>query len=275
MKTAIYSLFFLGLLCFFGSCKKSEIQKYNDVMRIQLLDSMPASYTFVYKPQTVVRDTFLLTVRTLGGVSNSDRPVRLVQEMEYRDSVVFDALTKLPTDTVKIPLANPAQAGVHYVAFDSPEMQNLAIIKAGRVDAKIPIILLRSPSLKQATYRLRISVAPNSEFELGEKKSLAMTISFSDRLERFFSWRVDNSTAPVWFMFGKYSTAKHQFIYDVVGEPIDEAWYQAVVAIQGVTQYQIMVKKALNEFNSNPDNLASGKAPLREGGPTSPVITIP
>ncbi|MEJ5053831.1 DUF4843 domain-containing protein [Sphingobacterium sp. MYb382] len=275
MKTSIYSLILLGLICFFGSCKKSEIQMYNDVMRIQLLDSLSSAYTFFYRPQTVVRDTFFLPVRTVGGLTNADRPIRLVQESEYRDSVVFDAITKLPIDTVKIPLANPAQAGVHYVAFDSPEMQAAAVIKAGRVDAKIPIILLRDPSLKKASYRLRIALAPNSEFELGEKKSLAMTLRFSDGLERFYSWRFDTGVAQAFITFGKYSTAKHQFIYDVIGEPIDEAWYQGVLAIQGTSQYQIMVKKALNEFNSNPENLASGKAPLREGGPTSPVITFP
>lgn len=275
MKSSLYTFSFFVLLCLSVSCKKSEIKLYNDGARIQLMDSISAAFSFIYEPKSVVRDTFFLDVRTIGGLTNYDRLIKLEQVPEFRDSIVFHPTTKLPVDTIKIAVANQAQAGVHYVGFDSPEMKPLLVMKADQVTAKLPIILLRDASLENVSYRLRIAIRANDDFMLGETKSLAKTLSFSDRLERFYSWRLDNSTAPAWLAFGKYSTVKHQFMYEVIDEPIDEAWYQAVVSIGALQHYKNKLKQALIDFNKNPDNLSSGKAPLLEGGPGSVAITFP
>lgn len=275
MKYLPYTLFFLTALCLFGSCKKSEIELYSSGARIQLLDSVTATFSFVYEPKTVVRDTFFLDVRTIGGLTDYDRAIKLEQVPEYRDSIVFNPVTKLPIDTIKLAVPNQAQAGVHYVPFDSPEMKQLLVMKKGEVVAKLPIILIRDASLQNVSYRLRLALVANDDFALGETKSLVKTLSFSDRLERFYSWRFDNGTVGGFVNFGKYSTAKHQFMYDVIGEPIDEAWYQAIVLLGAQQHYKNLIKQALVVFNSDPANIASGKAPLREGGPGSLAVTFP
>ena len=276
MKKQLFSFCVLIVfLASLGSCKKSEIKPYSGNAKIQLLDSVGASFSFFYKPTTVLQDTFFLDLRAIGGFTDYDRPIKLVQAEEFRDSIIFDPATLKPIDTLRLPISNAAQANVQYLGFETPDMQKLTVLKAGQVATKIPVILLRHSSLKEKSYRLRIQVEANSEFEIGEKKSLAKTLTFSDRLERFYSWRSDAIGIPAYSVFGKYSTAKHQFMYDVIGEPIDEAWYKAIEVIQAQNHYKNLVKQALNEFNNDPANIASGKAPLREGGPSSPTVTFP
>ncbi len=102
------------------------------------------------------------------------------------------------------------------------------------------------------------------------------TIIFSDRLERFYSWRVDGTQAAAFNNFGKYSTRKHQFMVDILREQIDEAWYQAALSIGALQNYKNLLKDRLNAFNIDPVNIASGKAPMRETDVVgSPLITFP
>jgi len=63
---------------------------------------------------------------------------------------------------------------------------------------------------------------------------------------------------------------------NVLHETIDEAWYQAASSIGALANYQNLLKGALAAFNSDPANIASGKAPLREtDSPNSLAISFP
>lgn len=87
------------------------------------------SHSFIMdsKPNQEV-DTVWVTVLTMGYLSDQDRPFELQQVMTgNRDAV----------------------AGVHYVAFDSPEMQDWYVIPAGESFRQIPIVVMRDPSLAE------------------------------------------------------------------------------------------------------------------------------
>jgi hypothetical protein len=274
MKTFIYA--FAVLLVLVAGCKKSDYLIYHDIARIQLNDTTTQSATFVYAPAAVTTDTVLIQVNTIGGVTNYDRTVELMQVTEYDYTYVRDPVTNQITDTVVTEKPFKAFPGIHYVDFKDKSTQPLMVIKANEVSAKIPVVLLRDTSLKSNSYRLRVQLVANDQFGLGEVNARTTTIVFSDRLERFPSWRVDNTSASAYNIFGKYSTGKHQFMIDVLKVNIDEEWFQAVLSSGASQQYRTILKQALADFNINPANIASGKAPLRETtSPGALVVTFP
>jgi hypothetical protein len=274
MKKLFYIIITFSLII--AGCKETDYLAYTDINRIQMNDTVTQSFTFVYENASVTQDTVWVQVNTIGNISDKDREVKLIQVPEYNYTYVRDPQTGQITDTVKTEKPNKATPGVHYIDFTDPGLKKFYVIKAKAVTAKLPIVLLRDASLKNTGYRLRAEIAETNDFGLGELKARAKTIIFSDLLERFYSWRFDSSTAPAYSSFGKYSVRKHQFMIDVSGEVIDENWYQAVAAIQALTHYRNLFKAALNTYNADPANIASGKAPMRETtDPGSPLVTFP
>jgi hypothetical protein len=271
-----YSCIICILLAIAAGCKKADYLVYNDVARIQMADTGVSSYTFVYEAPVVVRDTVYIRLNTIGGITGQDRKVTLEQVTEYDITYVRDPVTNKVTDSTVKEKPFKAIAGKHYIPFDDPSMQALLVIKANKAFDSLPIILLRDTSLKSNSYRLRLKVVANNEFATGETKAIAKTLLFSDRLERFESWKVDAGTAPAFTSFGKYSVNKHQFMIDVLKVKIDEEWYKAIAAAQAQQHYKNMLRDALAAFNANPVNIAAGKAPLREtSDPTSPLVSFP
>ncbi|UYQ91169.1 DUF4843 domain-containing protein [Chitinophaga horti] len=259
-----FTFYTIALLSMAIACKKAENLLYSDIYRVQLADTSIMSSTFIYDDAAIVTDTLYIKVPTIGGISDKDRPVKLEQAMEYDISLVRDPLTNEITDTIKTPRPFTAQAGVHYVDFNDPSLAALMVVKANEDTGLIPIVLKRDASLKANSYRLRVQLAANGTFGLGEQKMRARTIVFSDRLERFDSWRNDNYTSAAFLAFGKYSIGKHQFMIDVLKTNIDEAWFKALAAAGATGHYTNYMKAALKTFNEDPANIASGKSPVRE-----------
>lgn len=259
-----------------SGCKKAESLMYSDINRIQLADTSALSATFIYEGPAVTKDTVYIEVNTIGSPADHDRPVKLVQVPEHTYTLVRDPVTNQVTDTLVEEMPFKAVPGVHFISIDDKSVQPLMVVKAGEVKARLPIVLLRDASLKDNSYRLRVELAANDAFGLGETKARARTVIFSDRLERFYSWRFDNGTAPAFYTFGKYSTGKHQFMIDVLGEVIDENWYKAAQVAGALTHYANLFKQELQRFNADPANIASGKAPVREtDSPNSAVVSFP
>lgn len=264
------------LLAIAAGCKKADYVLYHDTARIQMADTSTLSSTFVYETPAVIRDTIYIRLNTIGGITDKDRAVTLEQIKEYDITYTRDPLTNKVTDsTVK---ERPFQAipGKHYVPLNDPAMKALLVVRANKAFDSLPIILLRDTSLKTNSYRLHMRVVANDAFGTGEKKAIEKTILFSDRLERFASWKVDNTSAPAYNSFGKYSVNKHQFMIDVLKTRIDEDWYQAISVAQAQQHYKNLLKDALAAFNADPANISAGKAPLREtSDPNSPLVTFP
>lgn len=273
MKRLIY--FIAVLLLTAAGCKKSEYLTYKSIDRLQLADTTALSATFIYEANTVIKDTVYIVVNTIGDIADHDRPVKLVQVPEYDYTFVRDPITNQITDTIATEKPFKALPGVHYVDLADESLASMMVIKANHVRDSIPVVLLRDTSLKTNSYRLRLQLVATREFGLGETNAREKTVVFSDRLERFFSWRFDTGVAPAFSIFGKYSTGKHQFMTDVLKVNIDEAWFLAMYAAQAQLNYQNVLKAALIAFNTDPANLASGKAPLREtNSPTSPLVSF-
>ena len=271
-----YFCFIFILAAGIAGCKKTGYLLYNDAARIQLADTTAMSYTFIYREPDITRDTIYIEVRTMGGITPLDRIVQLEQVPEYDKTYVRDPLTNQIIDSTVTEKPFKAIPGTHYIPFDDKTMASVMVVKAGSPTAMIPVVLLRDTSLKSNSRRLRVTLIPSDAFAIGETKAIEKTIIFSDRLERFFSWRVDNSSAPAFITFGKYSVGKHQFIYDVLKVKIDEEWYRAITLAQAQQHYKNMLRDALAAFNADPENMASGNSPLREtSDPASPAVTFP
>lgn len=268
--------FYTMLLLAVASCKKSPMLMFNDINRVQLADTATKTATFVYDAPGVMYDTEYVKINTIGNLANYDRAVKLEQVIDYSYTYKRDSATGRILDSTRVEDPYHAVPGVHYVPFTDPGLQKLMVIRGGSVLDSVPVVLIRDTSLKTNSYRLHLQLVANDQFGLGEQYLRQMTLLFSDHLERFYSWRVDNSAATAYIYFNKYSTGKHQFMIDVLHTNVDEAWWQAVMAAGAQIQYQTMMRQALADFNNNPDNIASGKAPVRENSsPTSPVITFP
>ncbi|GAB6007860.1 DUF4843 domain-containing protein [Dysgonomonas reticulitermitis] len=274
MKKLIYIPVIIILIA--TGCSETEYLSYAGADRIQMSDTVTTNFTFVYELSSVTVDTVYIRVNTIGNVANHDREVKLIQVPEYSITYERDPVTGNITDTIETELPNKAVPGQHYVDFSDASLKKMYVIKANEVTALIPVVLLRDASLKDASFRLRVQLDESAEFGLGELKARAKTIIFSDRLERFYSWRVDNYQAAAYGTLGNYSTVKHQFMINVIGEVIDEAWWQEVSAVQAQAHYRNLLKEALNKYNNDPVNIANGTAPLREtNNPGSALVTFP
>lgn len=258
------------------SCKKADYLLYEGAARIQMADTSAVNSTFVYEAPAVLRDTVYVRLNTIGGITDQDRKVTLEQVTEYDVTYVRDPVTNKITDSIVKEKPFKAVPGKHYVPLNDPSMQSLLVIRANKAFDSLPIILLRDTSLKSNSYRLRLKIVANDVFAIGETKAVEKTIQFSDRLERFESWKTDGGVSPAFTFFGKYSTAKHQFMIDVLKVKIDEEWYKAVAAAQAIQHYKALLRDALTAFNTDPANISAGKAPLREtSDPNSPLVSFP
>jgi hypothetical protein len=271
-----YSCIIIILLAIVAGCKKADYMLYNDGHRIQVADTTQLSYSFLYKDASVTRDTVYVQMNTIGGIVDYARAITIEQIPEYDKAYVRDPATNKIIDSTITEKPFKAIAGKHYIAFTDPSLQSQMVVRADSAVSKLPVILIRDTSLKTNSYRLRIKLIANDEFAIGETKMVERTIVFSDRLERFDSWKTDAGASPAFVSFGKYSTGKHQFMIDVLKTKIDEEWYKAIVAAGAVQHYKVLLRDTLASFNADPANISAGKAPVREtSDPNSPIITFP
>lgn len=242
-----------------GSCSEDNGLVYTDWARLQFYadgDITDLSYSFVWGSATRQRDTVYLPVRVLGGPADYDRTADLEQ--------VFDSAA---TEDVQ------AKPSVHYVPFNDEGARKLLTVRAGRVIDSIGVIVLRDASLAKAAVRLRLRIKENNEFGVGETKKLERSIVISDLLEKPSTW--DRTTD---YYLGTYSTAKHQLMLKVVGGKVDDEWITKVNASTSLMVYwRGKFEEALENFNNDPANIASGLAPLREdaSNPNSKLVTFP
>lgn len=272
MKQIVYISAFL-LLIGFSSCQEAEYMLFDEFARVQMDESEEIKVDFFYMDDAVKRDTVYLTVHTIGYPENRDRKIALQQIPEYDIEYQYDNKGNL-IDSIVTEKPNKAIPGVHYIAMDDSEMENLLVIRSDSVTMEIPIILLRDTSLQRKEFRLCLQLVATEDFLLGEHEHLSGTIIVTDKLSKPGFW----TTAMEAAYFGVYSTRKHEFMYEVAGEKIDDEWCNRIKQDYAEFTYYIdKFKNALAEYNSNPENIAAGLAPMREdqNNPNSPLIVFP
>lgn len=271
MKHIFLLLSFIPFL--FYSCQEAEYVLFDDVARVQMDETAEIKVDFYYLDKSIVRDTAYLTIHTIGVPENRERKIALKQITEYDIEYQYDNKGNL-VDSVVTEKANKAIPGIHYVPMDDPEMEKLLIVRPDSVSLEVPIIILRDTSLQREEFRLCLQLTETEDFFLGESEHLSGVIVITDKLSKPGFW---DSWVDQYFL-GTYSTRKHEFIYEITGEKIDDAWYERLTLDSGErTFWQNKFKNALNEYNSDPDNIAKGLAPMREdqNDPNSSLIMFP
>ncbi|MFV0345868.1 MAG: hypothetical protein ACK5IQ_06420, partial [Bacteroidales bacterium] len=112
----------VGAITVLCSCER-DYKLYNDVQYLEFgpdqsqiykadfnFSDTSKSYSFVYEGSSCTQDTVFFDLYAIGGIKDFDRPINIVQEK------VADTLNAVP--------------GVHYIAFDNPEVSKLYVMKA-------------------------------------------------------------------------------------------------------------------------------------------------
>lgn len=259
MKPVIYIICGLLILSV-SACKQAGEMMYSGLDYLQMSDTATLRHNFFYDEAEIRRDTFILILNTVGEIHPYPRAFALKQIPEYKVVYQYDELDNI-VDSSLVQLPNQATEGDDYVPFDDPEIVGKYIIPANRNQVQIPVIVKRTPRLRQGELRLCIQIQENEHFLQGDKRLLSRTVVFTDRLSRLVEWDV----APFPTYFGNYSVRKHEFMAEIAETKIDENWVKSVRAdIAALRYWQNTFKLALIKYNSDPDNLASGLAPMKD-----------
>lgn len=251
MITRSFTYSLLGLLTLagiLGSCSNDGLQLYDQkkgMLSFNAEESTSTTFTFMSRPESVTQDTVWFTVDLIGFASDRDRFFELEQILP-KDSVSQDSVPK--PDNNK-PKTITAEAGVHYVSFDSPEAKRIQRFPANAIQAKVPVILLRDTSLKTKEVTLRFKLKASDDFNIGYKEYQNRTVVFSDKLARPNLWITGSR------FLGKYSRVKHNFMIVASGKP----WDDAFMAKQGFVKQYYEVEFALQPFVRNQVNRIARK----------------
>lgn len=108
-----------------------------------------------------------------------------------------------------------AVAGVHYVAFDDSRMKEQLILPANTTRVMIPIILTRTESMDDHSFRLALAIAPNDHFVEGIKQGNygqhSFVINVTAEALKPVSWDRNYD-----YCFGTWGKVKMGFLIDEV-----------------------------------------------------------
>lgn len=263
MKNNVLILCILVVLTQMG-CQKEKYQYFNDIARVQMESTEEIRYSFFYEDrETVTRDTVYVTVNTIGYPDDRSRVIALEQVPEYDITYKYDNKGNL-IDSVITEKPNRAVPDVHYVSLTSDVMQSGLVVGPGQVSVNVPIVLLRDPSLRTEEFRLCLKIVATDDFKLGESDMLTRTIVFTDMLSQPNKW-----DRRYW---GKYSVRKHEFMYEIAKQKIDDEWCERVALDYSEQMYFVnKFKNALEEWKNEHGE------PMREDqdDPTSDLVTFP
>lgn len=232
---------------FFAGCDdSSELYDY-PINKIGFLleagESKVMTKTFIYDQPDVERDTVYVRMRTMGFVSDADRLVRL-EQAEVTEEEAASTLNAVP--------------GIHYIPFDDPEQINRMVVKAGQVEAEIPIILLRDPSLETEQVALKIRVVENEEFQPFNQELSERIILFSDQPLQPAAW--DDIFAQ-WY--GTWGPVKYRFMLDNTTPLWDDDFIESLMNdYTSMMFWQTRLVELLDEENARREE--AGEGPLRE-----------
>lgn len=156
------------------------------------------AFSFVFSGMEAERDTVWFSATTMGYLSGEYRPY---------------ALRQIQREGVK-----NAEPGVHYVAFDDPEVQDLYRVAPDSNTVQVPVIVLRDdPALQDTTVVLEFGFADNGVFMPGYAGLDTRILEITDRLAIPENWVSSDLDKYV----GAYSELKHQLMIEWTGEAWD------------------------------------------------------
>lgn len=172
------------------------VEKVTDQMRLR-------PFSFVLESTVeATRDTVWLDASTMGFLSDEARPL---------------ALQQIEVEGVK-----NAEPGVHYVAFDDPEVVSLYRVPGGKNRVSIPVIVLRNdPDLQDTTVVLKVGFKENGWFKAGYAGLDTRTIEITDHLSQPKNWYIKYSYASLSNYIGDYGEVKHRLMIEWTGKAWD------------------------------------------------------
>lgn len=191
MKKYIIMAVMMLLTMSFVACSENEPMAYEGDPALYF-DNKDINYSFFYATSDADRNEVEITVHAMGNVTDYDRAFTLYQK--------------------NVGEADAAEAGVHYVGFDTDEMKTKMIIPAGKNEVKLPITLIKDASLDTKTVCLKIGVRPNDNFQGGVIEKDSTQILFSSQAIKPNNWK------DWYYAFGaSWGTVKMRFIIDNTG----------------------------------------------------------
>lgn len=194
-----WTLYSLILIWILAGCAKDERLLFEDEASVYFglkidgpnlsgpYDSL--NYSFAFRTEEVLRDTFYLHCRITGLAVDRDRQINIIADEK-----------------------GDAQAGYHYEILES-------VIPAGQYDNGIPIVVYRRPGLQDSVVTAHLRIVDSDDLRAGyndvgagpvyrdkyTRQEFKLTIT--DRLVKPANW--DSAWRPV---FGEYSEVKIRFI---------------------------------------------------------------
>lgn len=232
----------------FFSCTEEKLDLYSEGSYIQFgpewsnlyedrVGTSSVAFTFFYESDDVLQKDVTFPIYALGNVKDYDRSFVIEQVFVETDTLEGD-------EAVEVTEIHHAEAGVNYVAFDSEEMKNEYVIKAGESYFELPVRILR-PADEDNIYTLRFKVVSNEHFDLGESVCRQRTLTFSSDITRPVWW---NETRPLRYL-KKYSKMKHKWLIQVTGLNWNDSTWDQVFGGDNMSYFEYIMKKINKELN--------------------------
>lgn len=249
MKARITSVFVLLLTVMSIGCKENTVLEYEDAPALYFKYSKYPSeagaqrdsiaHTFFIRPANQMRDTVIIQILTMGFPSSEDRPFVLEQ--------------------VNAGQPGAAVAGKHFVAFDNPEMIEHLKIPKGAMIKRLPLIVLRDPSLETEEVRLKLKIVENQYFKRGIDAWTNFVVKTTSKAVKPTSW----DTRWRYYFGPTWGSVKMKFIIDNTGFTDFDGGGN--LDSDYTTYLRSKVIQKLLEYNENPNN---PDRPLREADGT-------
>ena len=253
MKHFTYIALLLTLI-FVTSCEEQDPASWSGIDRLNFVRAGSTSsasaadtivvYTFVFENPEVTQYTLWVNVATMGKVYDHPRPLKIKQVPSFINLEADD-------------IAEDAVAGQHYVPFDDAQVRDQYVIPAGVATAQIPVILKRD-RLGSKVFQLRITFEGNDYFQPGYGHLGHKTIVISDKLARPSLWTGTLQSD----MLGTYSQEKHQFMFDVTGLSIDNAYLQGILDTNDRDYYRYLRAWFTLKLNEENERRTAAGEPL-------------
>ncbi len=292
MKIKILTIF--TALLFFA-CSEDAIKPWESGNYIHFSGPTTNYYSFVYAGSDVEQDTISLRLSIAGNMVSEDRTYKIRQVKSYGFIYEKDELGNI-LDSTFIELPNQAEAGKHFVDFNTDENQEF-IVPANSLGVDFNLIVLRDSSLKENDYILSLEVVSNEDFLQGNHEGQKVTITLSDQISRPFdpNFKDENGKQlDVWDDFlledqilkitlKAYGKKKHQILIDATKQKWDGQFITnsegklapgEYLTAEYLLFYKSLAIERLNEINA--ERNAKGLHNLREddANPNSEVTFL-
>ncbi|MCU4158290.1 DUF4843 domain-containing protein [Carboxylicivirga sp. A043] len=202
-KIFFHSLCLVAISLLWHGCSEEKIDKYNSEASLFFYDGYynlngvsqygSFAYSFFYAESSIVKDTVWVDVRLTGFQSEEDRTISMVQ---------------LNTDE-----EGAAIAGIHYIAFNAPQLSNDLILPAGATSILVPIVILKTDDMETEEFTLEFGFSSNESFVPGLIDQSTFIVTMTAMAVKPSNWDDDYYK----YAFGEWGQEKMRFLIDYVG----------------------------------------------------------